>query len=304
MARRAGVGIRRALLGIAVPLYLVFFHVLSTCNTFPIQFESLSPFAQGNFKRAFWATIEQDDFMGHKKGTRVVFKVALMHLRDANKAGVKAFEEDIKAQKMASRLAKRFNEKVKPRKFGEPCNVYMRIGKWGLMDRDVKWPNGTVVINKEEPFVIEKPIEGKFEKFNSNNGWSSGRGTLADAFSHWTWWYTHGDMLVCDVQGHRGMNGGNRYRGQNFYYLLTDPAIASTKKVFGSADLGEKGMDEWFTSHKCNSFCQRLGLHERRAAQFSFRAEQPPGVHGTKSSSAWRHTRQAGPEDEGGAGAA
>eukprot|EP00438_Fugacium_kawagutii_P017562 Skav228550 [mRNA] locus=scaffold1887:586020:586400:- [translate_table: standard] len=104
-------------------------------------------------------------------------------------------------------------------------------------------------------------IEGEFEKFNSNSGWSSRSCNLPDALSHWTWVHTGGQMLLCDLQGHRGRPGGPEYDGSTDYYLFTDPVLMSpTAGKFGCTDLGEQGISSWFDGHRCNDLCRSLGL--------------------------------------------
>mmetsp|Transcript_49303 Transcript_49303/g.139591 ORF Transcript_49303/g.139591 Transcript_49303/m.139591 type:complete len:101 (+) Transcript_49303:660-962(+) len=38
-------------------------------------------------------------------------------------------------------------------------------------------------------------------------------------------------------------------------YELTDPAISSRKRLYGPTDLGEKGMETFFSNHRCNEYC-------------------------------------------------
>ena len=54
-------------------------------------------------------------------------------------------------------------------------------------------------------FAIEECITGEFRKFNNNNGDEIVPTNLLEetmlAFSHWTYEYTRGDLLVLDLQG-------------------------------------------------------------------------------------------------------
>ena len=146
-------------------------------------------------------------------------------------------------QHCAVRLAQEFNEACDPTRYGESCNVYVRDAALGEFDydRDLYDEYGRRFrVNDGQPFLLEREIRGSFEKFNSNSGWSSGTDPILEAFSHWTWVHTDGDHLVCDLQGHRGEPGdGTPYRGEeDYYYLLTDPAICSSCREFGESDLG------------------------------------------------------------------
>lgn len=54
-------------------------------------------------------------------------------------------------------------------------------------------------------FAIEECITGEFRKFNNNNGEEISPTNLLEetmlAFSHWTYEYTRGELLVLDLQG-------------------------------------------------------------------------------------------------------
>ena len=68
--------------------------------------------------------------------------------------------------------------------------------------------------------TLEPFIEGHYEKWNSNSGWSKEEKLSVHAFCHWTYHYSGGLLLLCDAQGVR--NGDA--------YCLTDPAICSMHK--------------------------------------------------------------------------
>uniref|UniRef100_A0A663EVN3 non-specific serine/threonine protein kinase n=1 Tax=Aquila chrysaetos chrysaetos TaxID=223781 RepID=A0A663EVN3_AQUCH len=104
--------------------------------------------------------------------------------------------------------------------------------------------------------TIEKYMTGEFRKYNNNNGDEITPNSLLEelmlAFSHWTYVYTRGELLVLDLQG----------VGEN----LTDPSVIkpedkkSGKMVFGPANLGEGAIRNFITKHRCNSCCRRLKL--------------------------------------------
>lgn len=73
---------------------------------------------------------------------------------------------------------------------------------------------------------------------------------VPQAFSHWTYQYTHGDNLVCDLQG-----------VMSDEFELTDPTIHSSKGlVFGRTDHRCNGMKLFFSTHQCNPLCDALRL--------------------------------------------
>eukprot|EP00421_Protoceratium_reticulatum_P067336 CAMPEP_0168408690 /NCGR_PEP_ID=MMETSP0228-20121227/26800_1 /TAXON_ID=133427 /ORGANISM="Protoceratium reticulatum, Strain CCCM 535 (=CCMP 1889)" /LENGTH=555 /DNA_ID=CAMNT_0008422383 /DNA_START=1 /DNA_END=1665 /DNA_ORIENTATION=- len=109
----------------------------------------------------------------------------------------------------------------------------------------------------KERVCIEPHLDGKFEKLNSNNGWArrSSQSAVAQAFSHWTWFYTCGEMLLCDLQG----TCNEPCAGLPGNWLLTDPAAHSLNPgKLGHTDLGPKGMDAFFREHTCNDLCRHL----------------------------------------------
>lgn len=106
--------------------------------------------------------------------------------------------------------------------------------------------------------ACERMIEGDFRKYNNNVGAVCGDPTniqncedtkLAQAFSHYTYHMSDNQILICDIQGVRG--------------LYTDPQIHTrTGQGFGSGNLGLTGMKIFLLRHKCNGVCQALGLPE------------------------------------------
>uniref|UniRef100_A0A4X2LLM5 non-specific serine/threonine protein kinase n=1 Tax=Vombatus ursinus TaxID=29139 RepID=A0A4X2LLM5_VOMUR len=104
--------------------------------------------------------------------------------------------------------------------------------------------------------TIEKYMTGEFRKYNNNNGDEiSPRNILEElmlSFSHWTYEYTRGELLVLDLQG----------VGEN----LTDPSVIkpedkqSRGMVFGPANLGEDAIRNFIAKHCCNSCCRKLKL--------------------------------------------
>ncbi|XP_036910516.1 transient receptor potential cation channel subfamily M member 7 isoform X2 [Sturnira hondurensis] len=105
-------------------------------------------------------------------------------------------------------------------------------------------------------FAVEECMTGEFRKYNNNNGDEIiPTNTLEEimlAFSHWTYEYTRGELLVLDLQG----------VGEN----LTDPSVIkaeekrSSDMVFGPANLGEDAIKNFRAKHHCNSCCRKLKL--------------------------------------------
>ncbi|CAJ1401233.1 unnamed protein product [Effrenium voratum] len=110
-------------------------------------------------------------------------------------------------------------------------------------------------------FVAEQLLEGRFEKFNSNNGYVNGdheASEVLQAFSHYTFVESRGKLLVVDLQG----------AVDNGWLMLTDPQVLSRAKskdrIFGPGDLGFEGMKAFFETHECGETCHALNLLERQ----------------------------------------
>eukprot|EP00934_Nitzschia_sp_Nitz4_P005187 Nitzschia sp. Nitz4//scaffold183_size43938//3017//3832//NITZ4_007263-RA/size43938-processed-gene-0.48-mRNA-1//1//CDS//3329539593//5177//frame0 len=112
--------------------------------------------------------------------------------------------------------------------------------------------------NSRIKYLVE-PLIRYYEKFTSNTGWIGDKGDwevrCMEAFSHFSYEYSDGGILICDIQGRYRDN--RRYRGGKSRFELSDPAICSRTRRYGPTDLGEKGIDLFFANHECNEFCQR-----------------------------------------------
>ena len=109
---------------------------------------------------------------------------------------------------------------------------------------------------KEKHLMIEEMLDGKYMKFNNNMGFVQ-QGTTRDesalpqAFSHFTYTHSRGNLMVVDLQG--VVTGSE--------YILTDPAVhAKERDGLGRTNRGEAGMQAFWESHKCTFACRMLGL--------------------------------------------
>jgi len=102
--------------------------------------------------------------------------------------------------------------------------------------------------------VLVEPLLCNFQKFNSNTGYTRGsRDDITDlmqALSHFSYHYTSGEYLLCDLQGSRDRT----------HCTLTDPVVFSATREFGLTDLGNDGMKNFFYYHRCNRFCRRCWI--------------------------------------------
>lgn len=83
-------------------------------------------------------------------------------------------------------------------------------------------------------FAIEECITGEFRKFNNNNGDEIIPTNLLEetmlAFSHWTYEYTRGELLVLDLQGKYWRRGSRRKRDTSQRHDLA-PRILMTSLI-------------------------------------------------------------------------
>ncbi|XP_018432207.1 PREDICTED: transient receptor potential cation channel subfamily M member 7 [Nanorana parkeri] len=114
-------------------------------------------------------------------------------------------------------------------------------------------------------FAIEECMNGEFRKYNNNNGDEIVPTNMLEetmlAFSHWTFEYTRGELLVLDLQG----------VGEN----LTDPSVIksgekrSSDMVFGPANLGDDAIKNFRAKHRCNSCCRKLKLPDLKRNDYT-----------------------------------
>lgn len=112
------------------------------------------------------------------------------------------------------------------------------------------------ILDEGAPFKYyygENFIQGKYEKYNNNAGWTNATGKdanqslIAQALSHYSWQLTQGYLMIVDLQG-----VGN---------VLTDPQLhCLDRERFGKGNLGYQGILMFFNTHQCNDHCRALGL--------------------------------------------
>jgi len=115
-------------------------------------------------------------------------------------------------------------------------------------------------------FLAQKLLEGEYIKFNNNYGWKREGETpsnpLAQAFSHFTYEFSMGLMMVTNIQGMEM----KEFDGEPSGLMIIDPAIHSyvLKGHFGKKNHGKVGMIKFFKTHKCNVYCRMLCLMNPR----------------------------------------
>lgn len=96
--------------------------------------------------------------------------------------------------------------------------------------------------------IIIEPFIEAYTKFNSNTGWCDNKtedARLMQALSHFSYHYTEGNVLLCDLQG--GFEKSS--------IILTDPALMSHTMEYGPCDMGTDAIFKFFDRHTCNKYC-------------------------------------------------
>jgi hypothetical protein len=124
---------------------------------------------------------------------------------------------------------------------------------------NIQFTRGAYIVQSGVRYMME-PIIQPYYKYTNNAGWiSDGNRTsvqVLEAFCHYTYHKSSGNLIVCDLQG---LFKVNHYAFLKSRYILTDPAICSRKRQYGPTDMGEKGIESFFANHVCNKFCNKYG---------------------------------------------
>lgn len=124
---------------------------------------------------------------------------------------------------------------------------------------------------QSQVFMGEMHMDGVFVKFNNNGGSVNKEDhkhhcDLAQAFSHFTFDQSYGELLVVDIQGVPSVQSD----GKTVLHL-TDPQVHSRHNnfpSFGEGDLKEAGIRKSFATHRCSRICEALKL--KRASDYDF----------------------------------
>eukprot|EP01012_Entosiphon_sulcatum_P040308 TRINITY_DN53960_c0_g1_i1.p1 TRINITY_DN53960_c0_g1~~TRINITY_DN53960_c0_g1_i1.p1 ORF type:complete len:551 (-),score=115.80 TRINITY_DN53960_c0_g1_i1:201-1763(-) len=197
-----------------------------------VRIDTTRPISSGTFRTAY-------HMVDHSRALNDRHMVAkIMH---ANLFKPERVEGEVKTLAFCEYLAQNFNLRapLKPVHFVEAYVIYRNRDDLPAHERVV---------------AVEQFLDGRFEKYNDNDGWYGDRRT-PQAFTHFTYQATGGRLMVVDMQG-----VGNVY---------TDPQIHSVDRVgFGAGNCGLVGMRKFFDSHRCNDVCRFLLLphHEGKNA--------------------------------------
>lgn len=158
---------------------------------------------------------------------------------------------DVKTQAYAKMFAEEFSQRF-------PVAPLQFLDAWAI-----ELPR----CNIAKHATLEPFLDGVFKKYTSNNGFISAEAELAEAFCHFSWCHSGGQMMVTDLQGFGSA-------------VFTDPQIHCVKcDFFSRGNLGKDGMDQFFAGHRCNDICRSLELKES-PIQFKLDSDTPSMVSG------------------------
>jgi hypothetical protein len=214
---------------------------------------STSPFSEGGLRSAY----KVEYVVGWRSTDLVVkcYKPTLTHFNT-----IDSVESDMKIYARASELSASFNTMI--RTLGSSSGfIFKPVRFVGVTTGKITLIRSTHRCSYELdiPVLLEQFISGAFEKYNSNFGYvhpdsSDVNMITPQCLSHFSWAFSKGTELVCDLQGCRHSDR----------YDLTDPAICSIDERYGVTDIGVHGFLRFFQSHKCNSLCNALHLDRLR----------------------------------------
>jgi len=222
--------------------------------------------------------MNKDIMMALRRGLRMVAKEAK---DNENLFLGRAFHETFaRVQSDAAMLANAFSKRLALYARDEWAVSFLPTNLYHCFD-----PN----YNDCQAWVLVEPeLDGKFTKWNNNAGAvravppsSSGKGNalggiveededededgaidindVPQAFSHFSYEYSRGKQLVCDLQGVWNADDG---------FVLTDPVVhyvssSGRRHKNGATDKGVEGVQRFFRTHKCGALCKKLLLTPR-----------------------------------------
>ena len=169
--------------------------------------------------------------------------------RNQQEAACKRFKPQYRSME-SEFFAKDFEIADRTIRSAEGWNDFCQYGKEILVSkRSIHYSNSYIK-------YLVKPLIRHYDKYTSNTGWIGNTNNwqvrCMEAFTHYTYHESGGQLIVCDIQGRYKHT---RYSKDKSRFELSDPAICSRRRLYGPTDLGEKGIDSFFSNHVCNEFC-------------------------------------------------
>ena len=227
-------------------------------NTTPTRYYACFdkiPKSEGAFRYCYSGIIKDSDddpltnsYFPNGKCVVKVFKKKVAHYKtDLNED----FKNSIYADKVSKIFNSLYREKLYELKFIIPfaasLHKYAAFKLFFIIP--IKDDDSQKKIKEDEWLAVEPDIGGYYEKFVSNTHWkNSNLGKAIPAFMHWNWVESKGEKVVSDIQGVE----------KDYYYQLTDPAVQSINREYGTTDLGAFGILVFLAKHEHNEYCKDL----------------------------------------------
>ncbi len=222
------------------------------------------PFARGTF-RSVARGVYTD---GPRRGRRCVIK----WFHGKRIADDVAFSNDMKVMATTREVLRRFNsERIIPQRISLNANDVWMFYEGGF--------------GRKGRRVLVEPFLENYRKWNSNNGWvdtSSTWAQIMQSLSHYSFHVTRGALVLCDLQGSASGNSA----------MLSDPAICSQRREYGSTDLGAHGIAKFFQTHKCSRFCHSKWLKPSHMNRVSSSSSSHHHHHHRRNAAAARHRQR------------
>jgi len=189
-----------------------------------------TPFAKGGLRMAYHMT---DLGMPEEKREKVsyVLKVSIDPDEDSE-----VYYRDVEMQLFAKIIAEKFNQYNPPKKVS-----FVKAWLLKLLRR-----GGQVC-------AVERFISGPYRKHNNNYGFvNEDERNTPQAFSHFSYEVSEKQLLVCDIQGVADL-----YTDPQIHTVVGDDKV---DRPFGKGNLGQRGIDQFLKTHRCNPICRYLKL--------------------------------------------
>ncbi|GES94005.1 kinase-like domain-containing protein [Rhizophagus clarus] len=191
------------------------------------------PFSAGAEKCAYFALDVKND-----AANEMVIKEYLHGAKQSN--SIEKYLEAVEIPIVANFLSKQFNYIAGRKKIPKVNFLTVKLLRCNTNDCT-------------QYYTIEQRLKNAvYKRFNTNTGVITELRHTLEAFVHFTYEYTKGYLVICDLQGIE----------LNNEFLLTDPAIHCIDPLrFGSTNFGENGIKQLFlANHRCNDICKKLKL--------------------------------------------
>ena len=204
------------------------------------------PFSEGALRYAYYL---------YDKEVEMNFVAKLDKIITGDRNNLKGYSRELESIAICQHISNEFDERIVNLIPKDQTNIllnYIHSYIYEITSRSK--------LNKyNKYYYVENYLPGKYIKYNNNAGWVTDniaeQTLVAQAFSHFSYQFTQGYLMIVDLQGVGG--------------LLTDPQIhCLDEDKFGVGNSGYIGFIRFFLTHNCNKYCKALGLVHPNNADF------------------------------------